>query len=252
VIARECGRPGLQVHAPAALDEFIPAEQWALFRSAIAATREAGVAYALGGGLAVSFYTGLWRSTKDIDLYILRPQRERAVAALARAGLTDYFDQAPYDRSWIYRGYREGAIVDVIWSFANGVADVDEAWLECGTSVEIGGETLPLVPPEEVFWSKLHVLQRDRSDWPDLVNLLYTAGPALQWERLLARLGAEQLLLASLLLVFVWVAPARAAELPEWLWPRLGLRSPEPRGPALDQHRVDLLDSRPWFTPVRF
>jgi hypothetical protein len=249
MITRECGRGGLVAHTPEDLSQYIPPEQWTLFRHAIAAVRDAGLAHALGGGLAISFYTGLWRSTKDLDLYILPASRERTIAALSQVGLEDYYPVAPYDRAWIYRGHREGLIVDVIWALANRIADIDQAWLECGPKVELAGETLPLVAPEELLWSKIHVLQRDRCDWPDLVNLLYTVGPALQWERLLRRLGPEHALLASLLALFTWVAPARAAQLPGWLWPRLGLRAPA-GGPALDRHRVDLLDTRPWFTEV--
>ena len=30
-----------------------------------------------------------------------------------------------------------------------------------------------MLPPEELIWAKLYVLQRDRSDWPDILNLLY-------------------------------------------------------------------------------
>ena len=249
MITRECGRPGLVAYTPEDLSQYIQPEQWTLFRQAIAAVREAGVAHALGGGLAISFYTGLWRSTKDLDLYILPASRERTIAALSRVGLADYFPLAPYDRSWIYRGHQEGAVVDVIWALANGVAQIDQAWLECAPKVEVAGESLPLVAPEELLWSKVHVLQRDRCDWPDLVNLLFCVGPAMQWERLLRRLGTEQPLLASLLLAFCWIAPGRAAALPGWLWPQLGLRGPG-AGPLLDRHRVALLDSRPWFTDV--
>lgn len=247
---RGCGRPDLDVHTPDEFSRFIPQEQWAAFRRAIQAVRDAGASFALGGGLAISFYTGLWRNTKDLDLYILPGDRERVIRAITGTGLRDYFDEHGYDRSWIYRGHQGDVIVDVIWALANGIADVDGEWLECGACVGIGGETLPLVAPEEMFWSKVHVVQRDRCDWPDLLNLLFTVGPQLEWQRLLRRMAAEEPLLASVLLMFSWLAPGRARELPSWLWARLGLRAPEPDGPQRDQRRTELLDSRPWFTPV--
>jgi hypothetical protein len=248
--ATECTRPKLQTHPPDDLSEFVPAEQWSVFRQAITAARATGAPFALGGGLAISFYTGMWRRTKDLDLYILPADREAMIRAVSGVGMIDYFTSAPYDRAWIYRGYRGGMIVDLIWALANGIADVDAAWLRCGATVEIEGESLPLIAPEEMFWSKVHVVQRDRCDWPDLVNLLFTAGPAFDWERLLLRLGSEETLLASVLMLFAWVAPGRAVELPGWLWPRLGLRPPAPGSPLCDRRRVDLLDTRPWFTPV--
>ncbi len=246
---RACGRPALSVYSPAEFEAFIPREQWQAFREAIRSLREAGASFALGGGLAVSFYTGLWRNTKDLDLYILPAEREPAIAAITKIGMSDYYETAAYDRSWIYRGHREGTIVDLIWALANGIAEVDEDWLECGGVARLEGETVPLVAPEEIVWSKVHVVQRDRCDWPDLLNLLYAAGPSLDWGRLLRRTEPDEAPVASLLTLFAWVAPARAAELPTWLWPRLGLRPPEP-GPERDQRRIDLLDSRPWFSPL--
>jgi len=244
-----CARPPLSTYAPAEPSRFIPEEHWAVFREVLAAARATGVPFALGGGLAISFYTGLWRPSKDLDLYILRADREAVIRAVTGLGLRDYFDAAPYDRAWIYRAYGRGVIVDLIWALANGIADVDHTWLGCGVVTEVECEPLPLISPEEMFWSKVHVVQRDRCDWPDLVNLLLMAGPAFDWQRLLRRLGSEQPLLAAVLALFAWLAPGRSAQLPKWLWSRLGLRPPED-GPVLDRRRVDLLDSRPWVTPA--
>ncbi|HXY39774.1 MAG TPA: hypothetical protein VEQ10_08895 [Vicinamibacteria bacterium] len=54
-----------------------------VFRQVLAAARTSDVPFALGGGLAISFYAGLWRPSKDLDLYILRADKEPA-----RSGLT--------------------------------------------------------------------------------------------------------------------------------------------------------------------
>ncbi len=244
-----CARSSVETYPPPELSRFIPPDQWAVFRQVLAAARAEGVSFALGGGLAISFYTGQWRPSKDLDLYILRADREAVIRAVTGLGLADYFDAAPYDRAWIYRAHGRGVIVDLIWALANGVADVDASWLGCGAMAEVEGEPLPLISPEEMFWSKVHVVQRDRCDWPDLLNLLLMAGPAFDWQRLRRRLATEEPLLVSVLALFAWLAPGRAAELPKSLWSQLGLRPPEP-GPMLDRRRVDLLDSRPWVTPA--
>jgi hypothetical protein len=239
----------VRLYAPPDFADTFPAEQWAVFRGAIATVRESGAPFALGGGLAISYYTALWRRTKDIDLYVLREDRERIVEALQAAGLVDYYDTAPYDRGWIWRGVRDGAIVDVIWAMANGAGDLQRDWLACAVPVALGEEAVTLLTPGDVLWSKLHVLQRDRCDWPDLVNLLFTNGPAIDWERLLRRVAGEERLLAGLLMVFAHVAPGRACELPDKVWRRLGLRAPV-AGSDRDGLRIDRLDSRPWFTPA--
>lgn len=237
--------PAPPVHPPDDLGKFIGAEQWAVFRSALVAARDTDVP--LGGGLAISFYTGLWRPTKDIDLYVTPEDKDAIVEGTRSAGLEDYFPKVPYDRNWIYRATSEdGSIVDTIWALANSFAQVDRAWLVNGPVVSLFDQRVRLVAAEELIWSKIHVVQRERCDWPDLVNLLFASGPHLDWERLMGRLAGEERLLASLLLLFSWIAPGRAAAFPEWIWAQLEIAPPEP-GPIKDEERIRNLDSRPWF-----
>jgi hypothetical protein len=261
VTVRARRRPRLRLYPPADIREFIPDDQWAIFQPAIRAAHRLGIDFAIGGGLAISFYTGRWRNSKDLDIYVSPADRAAMIEALTAAGLTDYYDEAPYDRNWIYRAQRDGVIVDLIWAMANRAGEVDRNWLRLGAATVMRGEEVRLLAPEEMFWSKLHVVQRDRCDWPDLLNLLYTAGPAFDWRRLLTRLRQHDSenpvtsqapepyrLLASLLLLFAWVAPGRAAALPRWLWSELGLPAASANASQRDEARIRLLDSRPWFT----
>lgn len=247
--ARSRARPRLTVHLPARIEEYVSDEQWAVFRRAIDAVRALGVPFAIGGGLATSLYTGVWRTFKDIDLYVLPADRERAIDAVLGAGLTDYYDQLAYDRTWIFRSIRDGAIVDVMWSMANHAGDVEPAWMARGPRVVLRDEPLRLLAPEDVFWTKVHVLQRDRCDWPDLLNLMFAAGPAFDWPRLVERMTGHERLLGAALSLFAWMAPGRAAELPAWLWTRLQL-APPAGGPRCSRERVRLLDTRDWFAAI--
>lgn len=227
--------------------QLIPKEQWAVFCRVIHAARARRLDFAFGGAIAVATYTGKWRDTKDMDLYILPEDREEMKAALSDVGLTDYFPIKDYDRSWIYRGHDGEVIVDTIWAMANHRANVDREWLTRGPVVEFGEERVAVVPPEELIWSKLYVLQKDRCDWPDILNLLHASGPALDWRRLFDRLGNDAPLLDAVLLAFRWMVPERAAQLPSWIW-KMGRRS---SFAAVDPcERVRLLDSRPWFRPL--
>lgn len=245
----------LPTFPPAQLAEVFGAADWSMYRQALVRVRALGVPFAVGGGLAAAMYTGLWRPSKDLDLYVMAQDAPAVSRALLDAGLDDLHAQRPYDRRWIFRAVRDDAIVDVIWAMANGAGAVERRWLTGGARATLGGgdeaEDLPLLAPEEMLWSKLHVLQRDRCDWPDLLNLLYTTGPHLHWARLLHLASGDERLLGALLMLFSWVAPARAQALPDWLWPRLGLQPPSaPAALARDDERVRLLDARPWFTPV--
>lgn len=227
--------------------ERFPRQQWSLYKKMMEIARRRGIRFAVGGGLASTAYAGQWRNTKDIDLYILNRDRQRMLGAIEEAGLRDYYERQPYDRKWIYRGYRDDTIIDVIWAMANQRALVDEGWLD-GPEVEIEGEMIWLLPPEEMLWSKLYIVQRDRCDWPDALNLLNAVGPDLDWARLLKRVGEDTPLLRGLLSVFGWLNPGRARQLPVQAWAAVGARPPDPNNdPESTTCRPGLLDSRPWL-----
>jgi hypothetical protein len=228
--------------------EHIPEAEWAVYREAMHQVRARHVPFAFGGAFALAVYTGTLRNTKDFDLYVRPSDRDAVVRALSAAGLEDYFDRLPYDRSWIYRASQGDVIVDAIWEMANHRAAVSDDWLTRGPEVDIRGERLRPIPVEELIWNKLYVLQRGRCDWADVFNLLDAQARSLDWQHLLERLGEDQPLLAGALEVFAWLAPDRVDEVPSPVWQRLGISRPTPGEPSHPSERVSLLDSRPWFT----
>jgi hypothetical protein len=229
----------------------IPDAEWRIYRKTMEAARKRGVPFAIGGAFAVATYTGRWRDTKDLDLYVLPQYREAMIAVLNGLGLADYHRRKPYDRWWIYRAYSGKILIDVIWAMANHRAQIDDLWMS-GPEVDVRGVRVQVLPPEALMWDKLYIMQRDRCDWPDALNLIYNAGASMNWDHLLFRIGEDLPLLAGLLSIFRWIDPARARELPPWIWQRLGVPDPEPANEAgTESRRADLLDMRPWFGPDR-
>jgi predicted nucleotidyltransferase len=228
----------------------IAADGWAQDRAAIDGLRQHGVPFVIGGGMAFSYYARRWRDTKDVDFFIRKQDRGKAVETLTEIGFVDYHDEKPYDRSWIYRGYKDGNIIDMIWEMANHRAAVDEAWFERAEEVPMRDRRVKMVSPEDLVWLKLYVFQRERCDWPDLLNVLYSRVTRIDWDLLIGNVAEDRMLLASLMALFAWVCPERAATVPEPVWRRLGLDKP-PITPACvdDPIRVNLLESRPWFGP---
>jgi hypothetical protein len=230
-------------------DSIAPAE-WQVYGRVVQEARRAGVRFGFGGAFATAVYTGELRNTKDFDFYVLPEDQEAMIGAITRAGLEDYYERLPYDRRWIYRGSTGDVIVDAIWAMANQRASVDEHWLTAGPEVTIRGERMRAIPIEELIWSKLYVLQRERSDWGDVLNLMDARTETIEWDRLLSRVGQDAPLLAGALSVFGWLAPDRSRDVPERIWTRLGLTPPRPTSdPDVTRRRAALLDSRPWFRP---
>jgi hypothetical protein len=229
----------------------IPHEQWQVYHEVINTLNLRKLRFALGGAFALAFYTGHWRNTKDLDLYVLPVDRQDVIAAVLSTGMSDYYEVESYDRSWIYRAYQDDIIVDIIWAMANGRGDVDEIWLDEGDQISVQGEVLPVIPVEELIWGKIYVLQKERSDWPDVLNLLHASGPQVDWDHLLLRLGEDMPLLASLMTLFCWLDPVRTQDFPPTLWESLSLNLPETKlPPNTVERRAARLDSRPWFYPL--
>jgi hypothetical protein len=229
-------------------DNLIPPEQWAVYRCVLDRVTAEGLHFALGGGFAVGLYTGAPRNTKDLDIYIRPSDRERVIQMMSDCGLTDYFEKKPYDQAWIYRANQGDTIVDAIWAMANKRAQVDDAWLTRGAVIQMFDKHIRVIPSEELIWSKLYVLQRDRCDWPDIVNLIRACGPHLDWPHLLNRVAEDLPLLKAVLTIFSWVCPQQAVSVPRRVWDSMGLPMPKlERDPEGRPARPDLLDTRPWF-----
>ncbi len=228
-------------------ENLIPPEQWRVYACVLTHMCSKGIPFALGGGLALGYYTDHLRRSKDLDIYVRPEDRHEVIDVVNRCGMNDYYDVSSYDRGWIYRAHLDGVIVDTIWAMANKRTQVDDVWLD-GPQVQLCGQTLPVIPPEELIWSKLYVLQRDRCDWPDIINLIGATGPELDWEHLLSRVAEDLPLLKGVMSIFSWLAPQQALRIPKRVWSTLELPLPVIQSdPAGRPSRKDLLDTRPWL-----
>jgi hypothetical protein len=230
-------------------DSRIPEPEWQVYQRVIRGARQAGIPFAFGGAFATAVYTGELRNTKDFDFYIRPEDRSAMLEVVALAGLHDHFERLPYDRKWIYRASDGEVIVDIIWAMANQRALVDIAWLTRGPLVELRGEAMRAIPVEELIWCKLYVVQRERCDWGDVLNLIDAQAGRLDWDYLLHRMGEDAPLLSGVLALYRWLSPQRADVIPESIWDRLGVQrlGGHPVDPGLTPTRARLLDARPWF-----
>src|SRR3712207_925505 len=61
-------------------------EEEAIFARALRVLDESGIPHALGGALALHSYTGIWRDTKDLDVFLKPADLATAFRALSGAG----------------------------------------------------------------------------------------------------------------------------------------------------------------------
>jgi len=184
---------------------------------ALRTLNEDGVPYVVAGAYAYFEYTGIFRDTKDLDVFLRRRDLERAMAALERAGWrTELVDPV-----WLAKGWKGEWFVDLIFSSGNGVAVVDDGWFEHAGEAEVMGVPALIAPPEEIIWSKAFVCERERYDGNDVANLLRARGLALDWDRLLARFGEHWEVLLSHLVMYRFAFPCERSNVPDWVMRQL-------------------------------
>lgn len=231
-------------------------EHRARIREAVGALTGAEVPFIVAGAFASHAYTGVWRDTKDLDLFLPPGIVPDALGALSRAG----FETEIRHPWWLAKAWKEDYLIDLVFGIGNREIQVDDGWIERGLSTEILGMPARLISIEDLIVSKMFIAFRDRFDGADVVHLIRCASGRIDWERLLNVLGQRhRVLLLWHLLLFDYVYPAHAGLLPAELMRRIfeerlpawtGEARPTEafRGTLLD-HRAFAIDLADWGYP---
>jgi hypothetical protein len=198
---------------------------------ALRALAGSGLSFLVAGAYAFCEYTGIFRDTKDLDLFLREEDVEEAFRILENAG----FRTELLDPSWIGKAYRGEWYVDLIFSSGNGVAVVDDLWFEHARPGRVMGVDVLLAPEEEIIWSKAFVLERERYDGADVNHLLRSRGEELDWDRLLFRFDRYWEVLLSHLMLFRFAYPGERTKVPDRVMETLLRRASDELG--TDHHR---------------
>lgn len=190
--------------APAAL---------AFYRQAMATLLEAKIPFLVGGGYAVHAHTGIARKTKDFDIFLLPEDIDRALARLSAAG---FRTEVPFSH-WLAKAHSGEHFIDLIFNSGNGCCAVDQAWFDHASDCVLLDLPVKLSPPEESIWQKAFIMERERYDGADVVHLIKSCAPALDWQRLLKRFGSSWQVLLSHLILFSFIYPDERAAVPDWV-----------------------------------
>lgn len=188
-----------------------PPEVARVYVAALDAIEEHRIPYVLGGAVALSSHTDIWRDTKDLDVFVRPADATRALDALAAA---DFRTEIKWE-SWLGKGWRGELFVDIIWRNANALFQVDDAWISRAVRAPILGRERPVLAPEELLASKLMVMGRHRFDGADITHLLYTRADTMDWDRLAELCGEHAELLLAYLHMFRWTYPGERDKVPE-------------------------------------
>src|SRR6266536_4416395 len=176
----------------------------------VAALHAAEVPFLIGGAYMVEVCGGVWRSTKDFDLYVRPNHVKAALRALARAG---YKTELTFPH-WLAKATYEGDIVDLIFRAGNGLCEVDDSWFDRARDDELLGVPVKLCAPEEMIWMKAYIMERERFDGADIAHILRRCAVELDWPHLVRRFGLDWRVLLSHLILFGYIYPSERHRIP--------------------------------------
>ena len=228
-----------------------PEQQRRLFTEVLELMNRHGIPYVVSGAFALQYHTGIWRNTKDLDLFLAAEDVPRALEQLQTAG----FETEVCDPVWLAKAHREGYFVDLITGMSNAVITVNSEWIERGSPANVLGVPSRVLGPEELIASKLFVTFRERFDGADIVHVIHGTRGRLDWDRLLALVGDHWQIVLWAMMLFHYIYPAHSDHIPRRVWDdllgrlRAELDNPNPRahfrGSLIDENMF-AIDVHEW------
>ena len=233
-------------------DFWIPEEERQVYKRGLDALNAAGVEYIVAGAYAIYEHTGIYRKTKDLDLFFEPSSVVPAARALREAGFVTRLE----DPHWLAKATFGDHFLDLIYGMGNGVALLDREWVTHSRPGILAAMPVRYAPPEELVWHRLFISERHRHDVSDILHLILCLGDTFDWARLVRRVGAHWPLLLAQLSTFSYVYPGYRSNVPAWVYEQLLDRaraeisqdSPDvdlTRGPLISQFSFTI-DVREW------
>jgi hypothetical protein len=172
------------------------------------------VPFAVSGAFALHQHTGIWRNTKDLDLFLSHQDVPRALVALSTKGFTTEV----CDPVWLCKAHRGDFFVDLITGMSNATITVQRDWIDRAHKAEVLGVSVKVLAAEELIASKLFVTRRERFDGADIAHIIHGTAGKLDWARILDLLGEHWMVLLWALVLYQYVYPAHSEFVPSTLW----------------------------------
>lgn len=233
------------------LEPELDENQRGLYRDVLRILAEHHVACAVSGAFALHHHTGIWRATKDLDIFLTAEMAPVALDLLRRQG----FRCEVCDPVWLAKAHRDGFFVDFITGMSNAALTVTDSWITRAKLAPVAGVPASILAAEELFASKLFIMRRERFDGADIAHIIYATGGQLDWNRIIELTGVHWEILLWALLLFRYIYPAQSHYVPLPVWRdllnrlKVELATPAPsarfRGSLVDE-KMFAIDVKEW------
>ena len=137
--------------------------------------READVPFLLAGGLAV-WARGGPGTGHDLDLMLKRSDADRALAALAHAGMRT--ERPP--EGWLYKAWDGDTLVDLIFEPLG--MEVDDDLFARGEHLEVNAVPMVVMALEDVLVAKLKALDEHALDYERPLEFARALRERIDWQ----------------------------------------------------------------------
>jgi predicted nucleotidyltransferase len=217
------------------LEEEVDPHTAGFYRAALQALADAKVPFLVGGAFAHACFTGIRRSTKDLDLFIRREDYDRVCDLMHAKG---WRTQMTFPH-WLAKVYAGEDFIDLIFNSGNGVTPVDDRWFRHNAVADVLGVPVKLANIEDSLMSKAFIMERERYDGADVAHLIQANAERIDWRALMDRFGMHWRVLLAHLTIFGFVYPGERHRVPNWVMEQLVARlAAETRLPPVEDHRV--------------
>jgi Uncharacterised nucleotidyltransferase len=142
--------------------------------------READVPFVLGGGVAIWAHGGP-ETEHDLDLFVRPADAERALQALADAGLRP--EKPP--ENWLYKAWDGDVLVDLIFD-PSGV-EIDDDFIEGAPVTEVYAVRMRVLRPEDVLVTKLLAMREHEVDYESVLEIARAVREQIDWDEVRKR-----------------------------------------------------------------
>jgi predicted nucleotidyltransferase len=149
-------------------------------KRAAAALQDAGVPFALGGGLAC-WVRGGPETEHDVDFIVTPDRAEDALEALGGAGFRT--ERPP--ENWLYKAFDGDILIDVIFDPQGG--PIHDGVLERAEEIEVAAVRMPVMTLEDVMVTKLLALHEHEVDYDSVLEIARSLREQIDWDDVRAR-----------------------------------------------------------------
>jgi len=190
---------------------WIPEREREVYRLAMTALNRAGVPFVVSGLYAIYEYTGIYRQTKDLDLFFEPGHVIEAAHVLRDEGFELHLEE-PH---WLAKALLGEKQIDLIYGMGNGIAFIDAEWYRHSRPGILAGMPVRVSPPEDLIWHRLFVSERHRFDMSDVLHLILCRGSEMDWDRLIERVHEHWRLLLAQIHFFDYAYPGHRDRVPQ-------------------------------------